>query len=297
MAEYYLMFSRLFGIIAPVFICAGIGFLWAKSNRSYDVELVTSLMTNIGTPCLVFYALISARLAPSEFNSMAILALQVILITALVALSALKLMALDYRIFLPSLTFSNAGNMGLPLCLLAFGERGLAIAVVYFTVSAVSQFTFGMMISSGSKSLFEVFKIPIIYAVIVAVALLTFRVEAPDFIVDTTKILGGMTIPMMLITLGVSLARLRIAALPRSTLMSIFRLTLGFFVGVSLANYHGLEGVERGVLIIESAMPVAVFNYLFAQRFNRSPEEVAGMVVISTTISFASLPLLLLNVL
>ena len=68
-------------------------------------------------------------------------------------------------------------------------------------------------------------------------------------------------------------------------------------MGVSLANYHGLEGVERGVLIIESAMPVAVFNYLFAQRFNRSPEEVAGMVVISTTISFASLPLLLLNVL
>jgi malate permease and related proteins len=51
------------------------------------------------------------------------------------------------------------------------------------------------------------------------------------------------------------------------------------------------------VLAIQSAMPVAVFNYLFAQLYRREPAEVAGMIVISTLISFVTLPALLLLVL
>jgi malate permease and related proteins len=291
------MLGDLFAIIAPVFICAGIGFIWARQGRPYDVDLVTALMTNIGTPCLVFYTLSDAELSPDAFASMALLATTTILVFALIAGTVLKLINSDVRAFLPSLIFSNSGNMGLPLCLLAFGEKGLAIAIVFFTVSAVAQFTIGMMISSGSMSIVGLARIPIIYAVIAAVALMVAQIEAPAVIVNTTRILGGMTIPMMLITLGVSLSRLRVAALPRSTLLSLFRLLMGFAVGVGLSEILGLEGLERGVLIVQSSMPVAVFNYLFAQRYKREPEEVAGMVVISTAISFATLPLLLWYVL
>jgi hypothetical protein len=56
----------------------------------------------------------------------------------------------------------------------------------------------------------------------------------------------------------------------------------------------GLEGTKRGVVLIESAMPVAVFNYLLAARYDRHPDEIAGAIVISTLASFATLPLLLL---
>ncbi len=97
----------------------------------------------------------------------------------------------------------------------------------------------------------------------------------------------------MLITLGISLARLKVASMPRSLGLSVLRLVMGFAVGIALATALDLEGAERGVLIIQMSMPVAVFNYLFAQRYNTAPEEVAGMVVISTALSFASLPLLL----
>jgi predicted permease len=101
----------------------------------------------------------------------------------------------------------------------------------------------------------------------------------------------------MLIALGVSLARLRIASLKLSLAIALVRLLLGFAVGNLVAWVFGLDGMLAGVLILQSSMPVAVFNYLFAQVYRRAPEEVAGAVVLSTFLSFASLPLLLLHVL
>ena len=101
----------------------------------------------------------------------------------------------------------------------------------------------------------------------------------------------------MLLTLGVTLAGLRVTALWRTIALSILRLTMGFSVGYGLATALGFEGVARGVLIVECAMPVAVFNFLFAQRYDRTPSEVAGMVLISTVMAFAMLPLVLALVL
>ena len=291
------MLSDLFSIIAPVFICAGVGFAWTKLGHPYDVNLVTSLVTNIGVPCLVFYSLTNTDLNPKVFGSMAFVSVAVIATCGLIAGLALNAFGLDKRTFLSPLMFSNCGNMGLPLCLLAFGEPGLVLAIVFFTISAIAQFTIGIMITSGTLSLAGLIKIPILYAVALAIVFMILNIEPLDFVANTTRILGGMSIPLMLITLGVSLVQLRVEALQRSTILSLLRLILGFGVGVGLTELLGIEGLEQGVLIVQSAMPVAVFNYLFAQRYKRAPEEVAGMVAISTAISFTTLPALLWYVL
>lgn len=287
------MLGDLFAIIAPVFICAGIGFIWSKQGRYYDVDFVTALMTNIGTPCLVFYTLTTTGLDINAFFSSAINAAAAITGFAIIGGVILKLVRVDIRTFLPAMMFSNSGNMGLPLCMLAFGEPGLVLAIVFFTVSAFTQFTVGMMISSGTVAISGLVRVPILYAVFAALVFLVFEIQTPPVIANTTKILGGITIPMMLITLGVSLARLRVSALPRSIALSLLRLIMGFGVGLGVSALLGLEGLERGILVLQSSMPVAVFNYLFAQRYTRAPEEVAGLVFISTAISFATLPLLL----
>lgn len=77
------------------------------------------------------------------------------------------------------------------------------------------------------------------------------------------------------------------------TALALARLGLGLAVGLGIVWSFGLEGTERGVVLIESAMPCA-FNYLLAARYDRHPEEIAGAIVISTLLSFATLPLLLL---
>ena len=291
------MLGDLFSIVAPVFVCAGIGFAWARMGRAYDTELVTTLITNIGAPCLVFATFMRVDLEPAAFWSMALAAVASMVVFAALGMAILKAAGLSFRAFLPGLMFPNSGNMGLPLCLLAFGPEGLALAIAYFAIISTGNFTIGVGISSGAASLGRLARIPILYAVAAAMFFMFSPMEAPKWLTNTSHILGGMTIPMMLITLGISLARLRVARLKTSLGLALLRLVMGFGVGVGLAAVLGFDGTARGVLIIQSSMPCAVFCYLFSQRYQRSPEQVAGMVVISSAVSFLTLPLLMWYVL
>lgn len=287
------MIFELISIVIPVFACAAIGFIWGRSAKPYDTEMVTNLVTLIGAPCLIFTALISVKLDYAAVEQMALASAIAIVSFAGIGFVILKMAGQDIRAFLPSLTFTNCGNVGLPLSFLAFGDTGLALAAVYFAISTILQFTFGIGLVSGSASLGRFLKMPLIYAIVLAIFVMATDFVLPKWLFNTLDLLAGMTIPLMLITLGVSLARLGVKNLHRSTMLSALRLLMGFGVGVLLAWAFGLEGTARGVLILQSAMPVAVFNYLFAQRYNTNPPEVAGMVVISTILSFATLTPLL----
>lgn len=287
------MIADLFAIIAPVLIAAGIGFGWGRFGRDFDVEFVTSLVTGVGAPCLIFHTLANLSVAASEFVVMVGAAAVVLSLSGCAGIAVLRAVRLPLRAFLPSLVFANTGNMGLPLSSLAFGEAGLALAIGVFALSAVAQFTVGVAISSGSLSLRMLARIPLLYALPPALAFMFAGAKPPAWLDATTELIGLMTIPLMLITLGVSLAKLAVASLPRSLGLSVLKLLLGFSLGVGVAYLFRLEGAARGVLIVQSSMPVAVFNYLFAQRYRRAPEEVAGLVVISTALCFLTLPLLL----
>jgi hypothetical protein len=214
-----------------------------------------------------------------------------------VAVALLKLARLDLRSFLFSLMFPNVGNMGLPLCLLAFGPEGLILALTYFMVSTLCAFTLGSALVSGQFSASSLLRNPILIAVLITLLVLGLGLTVPKFVLDTTSLLGDFTIPLMLIALGVSLGRIEVRNLHSSLLLSLFRLLTGFGVSLGVAALLGLEGAARGVLIVQSTMPVAVFSYLFAVRYERKPEEIAGAIFISTILSFLTLPLLLWYVL
>ena len=283
----------LFAIIAPVFLCPALGWAWVRAGRSYDRELITVLIADIGAPCLVFSRLVALEVEAQAMAEMAIAAGISVAIFAVAGIAILRMARLPLHTFLCPLIFGNQGNMGLPVCLFAFGAEGLALGIAYFSVTATLQFTVGISIWSGRLSLGELARTPLIYAVVLAVAVLASGSAVPAWIWNTTEILGGFAIPLMLVTLGVSLAELRVARIGRSVALSLCRLGIGFAVGVALAALLDLEGVARGVLILQCAMPAAVFNYLFAQRYARAPEEVASIVVISTLLAFAGLPFLL----
>jgi hypothetical protein len=291
------MIVELVAIITPLFVCTGIGYLWARLDRPYDTDFVTTLVTNFATPCLIFTTLANARLDGQAISQMAGAALAALATFAVVGAAVLALARLPIRSFLPPLVFANTGNMGLPLCLLAFGEHGLALAIVYFTVGSVAMFTLGVGLTSGASSVRQLLRVPMLYAVVLALPFLLGGVQPPAWLDNTTRLIGGMMVPLMIITLGISLARLRVGGMKRSLALAVLRLGMGLAVGVGLADVLGLEGTARGVLVIQAAMPAAVFNYLFALRYERSPEEVAGMVVASTLLSFLTLPLLMWSVL
>ena len=291
------MLAQIFTVIAPVFICAAIGLVWAKRGLPYETRFVTRLVTNVGFPCLIFSGLVESEIDWASFGLMASAALISTLTFAAIGALVLRLAGLELRVFLPAMTFANTGNMGLSLCLLAFGAEGLALVIPYFTVSAVLGFTLGPAIASRSGSLTAPFKMPLIWATLAAVGVVYLGLPLPLWVTKSLDLVGGFAIPLMLITLGVSLAQLELTGLPRSVALSLLRLGMGFAVGVALAALLGLEGTARGVLIIECAMPVAVFNFLYASIYNTSPAEVAGVIVVSTALSFLTLPALLWYVL
>ena len=287
------LLSDIVAVMAPVFLIAVLGYGWARAKLPYSGPFITTFMINVATPCLVFATLLRLRFEAAELVRIAGASLACLTLAAAVAFTILRLSGQRLRIYLPALIFPNAGNMGMPLCLFAFGEEGLGLAVVFFAVLAVAQFTLGPAIAAGRLDLQQMARTPLVYAVALALLLQLLGLELPRWAANTTRLLGDCAVPLMLLSLGVALASLRIAGLGRAAVMSVLRLAIGFAVGLTVATALGLEGTIRGVVILESAMPVAVFNYLWAVRYDTAPEEVAGMVLGSTLLSFATLPLLL----
>ncbi|WP_290978513.1 AEC family transporter [Ferrovibrio sp.] len=288
------MMAEIFAVIAPIFVLAGLGFIWAKRRLPFPTDSIGLLATNIGTPCLVIATLIKADISRDDLGLMALATLLALSSFLLLGAAALYLLKLPMRSFLPSLGFPNTGNAGLSLCLFAFGAPGLALGLVFFAITSFGNFAVGQSIYAGRGNWREVARSPVVYAVPLAALGNIFQVELPLFLMRSLETAGSIAIPLMMLTLGVSLANLRVTELRVALLLTALRLGFGLAVGVALAWAFGLTGVARGVLIIQCAMPVAVMNAIFAARYNRDPAAVAGLVVVSTLISFATLPLLLL---
>ena len=291
------LLSELAAIILPVFLCAGIGVAWSRMETPFDSDLVSILVYKIAVPCLIITTFAKASLSPEAVTSVAGAAAVIYLATAAIAAAILRLTNLSYASYLPSMIFPMVGSIGLPVSLFAFGEEGLALALVFFTLGAIGTFTIGAAIAAGRASLTKLVTEPAIWAAIIAVVLLWSGIKLPKWVTDTTGLLGGMAIPLQLIALGCSLGQFRVTSLPRGLSLSLLRLGMGFAVGWGIAEWFALDGLVRAVVILQSAMPVAVSNYLFAVIYKREPTEVAGMVLLSTAISFGTLPLLLLYLL
>lgn len=287
------MFAEIATIIAPVTLVALIGFFWARSGARFDTGMITSLVMLVGTPCLVIDTFVRVKPAPAAFAEMLLVGLTLFVGFALLGMAVLRLAKLPLRDYLGVLLFPNMGNMGLPLSLFAFGEQGLAIAIVLFALSAIGNFTIGTAISAGSMDPRNLLRMPIIYAVGAALVITTTDLVLPQWIQNTASLLGGLTVPLMLIALGVSLARLKAHSPWRAVFFSAVRLAGGFGVGLLICWLFGLHGAMRGVVLLQSSMPSAVFNYLFAERYGRDASSVASTVLLSTLLSFGTLPLLL----
>jgi len=286
------MLQELLAVIAPILICAGIGYTWARKGLDYPADFVTRVVMNVGAPCLILASFNESGIDPGRLGEVAVAALLVMLIMTAVGATLTRALRLRITTFLPSVMFANIGNMGLPLCYFAFGETGLALGLTVFLVVFTLQMSLGLMLVAGHANVLQLLKQPVLWTTAIAVAMVMGDWALPQWLANTAGLLGDITIPLMLITLGVSLASLKIVEWRHSLLFSVVRVAGGFTVGWLVAGWFGLEGVERGVLILQSAMPVAVFNYLLALRYQREPGEVAGMVVMSTLLAFISLPLI-----
>lgn len=295
------MLLTLLPILAPVFIATAIGFIWARSGAEYSSDFIGRLVMTVGTPCLLISSMANTEVELSSIARVALAAALVMAATGVMGYALLRFKGLDVATYLPPLVLPNNGNMGLPVCLFAFGEQGLALALGYFLVMMFITFTVGLAVAAGGQGWRPMCKAvlsqPVLWAMLITLAMLLTDRDLPLWLSNTLELLGGFAIPLMMLTLGVSLARLKINKLKRSLLFSALRIGGGLAVAYAVCLLLGLSGPERGVVLLQSAMPVAVFTYILSLRYERDHQEVAAMVVTSTVMAFVALPGILVWVL
>lgn len=280
-------------IVAPVFILAAIGFTWVKFDFEYRIEFVTRLTMTISVPCLIFSALMGAEIGR---DTLAVLlgASALCYLTLFAVFGAvLWVRGLDLRTFCVPLVFGNTGNLGLPLALFAFGPEGLSYAIVVFAVMAIMSFTLGIWVVAGGGNPIATLKEPIVAATILGTLFLWNGWETPEFLSNTTELIGQMAIPLMLISLGVALARLKLQSALRAGWLSVVKICASIAIAAAIGLWLGLNETAFAVLVLQISTPVAVTSYFLAAKYGADADEVASLVVVSTLISVLALPITL----
>lgn len=280
-------------IVAPVFILAAIGFAWVKLGFDYRIQFVTRLAMTLSVPCLIFSALMRTQIAPDALTAISLAAVVAYGLVSIGCYILVKIGRLELRSYLAPLIFGNTGNLGLPLALFAFGDEGLGYAVVVFAIMAIYSFTFGVWLVSGGGSLIKVFKEPLVAATLLGALFLVMDWETPQFLTNAIDLIGQMAIPMMLITLGVAVARLKPRGVGKAVVLSVVKAAVCIGAAVIAGLLFDLPAIPMAVLILQISTPVAVTSYLLAVKYEADSDVVAGLVVVSTLLSVGYIPLTL----
>jgi predicted permease len=276
--------------VVPVFLLIAAGFLFAHWKK-ISLASVTEIIVYLGTPSLVFSSLASK---PLYAGDIVVLLGGVLLIFAGVGLLIriyFFLTGFSSRGFALPTLFMNAGNMGIPLALFAFGQEGMQRATLMFVIITFLQYSLGIYILNGRGNWTEIFRLPLIYAAIAGLIVNLAQIMIPELLLQPVIMLGQATIPIMLISLGYRLYQVESLQLGHALGGALLRILGGFAAANIAVNLIGAAGVNRQVLLLYGALPAAVINFILTEKYRQDPGLAASIVVLSTFISVLTIPL------
>jgi len=194
---------------------------------------------------------------------------------------------------LPPLILPNTGNMGISICLFAYGAAGLGVASAIASVVILFHFTVGVFLAKKEFSFKIIFKNIPTYAILISILFLYFNLEVPKFIENTTFLLTYATIFLVLMALGVALTRLKVKSWNNAIILGLVRVIAGPLIGYSVIILFNLSGFAAGVLLIQSSMPSAVLTYLVGSMYSSKKvvDSISSVIVTSTLMSFITIPI------
>ena len=282
--------ARIVQVIVPVFLIVAIGYVYARRVRP-DMSGFNRIMLDVLSPTIVYTARAGKDFRWQEHVPLLAGGALVILGTGLVAWGVARVLRTQARTLVPVVMFTNCGNMGLPLALLAFGPQGLAAAVALFSISNVIHFSLGARITSADASTRQLLLSPLMVASALGFASAVSGIRPPDMIFTGMKLLGDAMVPLMLFALGARLTQLRRRDVPRGLLGAFARPLIGLAVALPLAWALDLQGAARAQLILFSALPPAVMQFLLAEKYRQEPERVAAMILLGNALAVIFVPL------
>jgi predicted permease len=286
------MLLRIVAILFPLFAITSVGFIVGRRLRP-DLSQANKLNMDVFVPALIFGALANKSFQIMEYLPLLGATVVAVFGSGLLGWGVARALGVAPRTFVPPMMFNNCGNLGLPLAVLAFGDAALAPAVVMFMVSNLAHFTFGAWLLDHNIKLSGVWRIPTVIATLGGLAVSLAGIELWQPAMLAIKMLGDISIPLMLFALGVRISESRIGAIRLGVIGAVARPAIGLALSFVLVWLIPLPERERALLIVFGALPPAVLNYMFAERYSQEPEKVASMVLLGNVAAVLFLPVAL----
>lgn len=283
---------RLVAILFPIFAIVAAGYFYARRHRP-EMAVANRINMDVFVPAVVFAAMAGKQFEVQAYAPLALGALLLLLICGLLTWPLARLLGAEAKTLVPPMMFNNSGNIGLPLAMLAWGEDALPAAVIMFMVENTLHFTLGARLLDPHARLLTLWRVPVVFAAGagLAVALLKIPVWAPA--VTAIKMLGDISVPLLLFSLGVRMTDVSFREWKLALGSALLRPLLGMLLATLIIQALGLHGRDAAMLFVFGALPPAVLNFLFAERYRQEPERVASIVLIGNLAALIYLPLAL----
>ena len=296
------MISVFYNIILPILLVASFGVILQKLRPS-PLGFLSPALLYILSPCLVIDGIINANLPTNvsvKIVTTSITCSLVMLVLGLVIANLSKMTKDTKSSFVLASTFPNAGNMGIPISFLAFGEEGLSVALIIFVAQGIISWPLGTLIVARAQTigwkepLIQVLKLPTLYAVPIALFIRFINFSIPSNLYRPIDMMADAAIPCMLLLLGYQLSNgLKEINLKDLALLNITRLILSIPVVYLITIVFNITDIAQNTLILMAAMPTAVFTVLLATEFGTKGQYVANSVITSTLLSMITLTILI----
>lgn len=287
---------RIFEITFPIFAIVAAGLVYGRKFKP-DMALPNRLIIDVFLPCLLFGVVYERAGVTGLFGNLALGITIVIFLSGVISFFVSKLFSINPRSLCPPIMFANAGNLGLPLVILSFGEAALPAAVICFIVCNFFHITFGSYLLNKQQNMLKVFLSPMILAVLLALILSILNINISYTILEPIRMMGNICVPLMLFSLGVRLKDIKLSEWKIGMIAALLAPACGVTIVFLIIPFIELTRLEQGVLFLFGVLPPAVMNYMFAEHYNQEPSKVAAMVLFGNAFSIVSIPLALVYVL
>lgn len=283
---------KILEIVLPIFAIVGVGLVYGKNYRP-DMTIPNQLTMAVFVPCLLFSVLSKQSIMVDQDLQLIVATTLIILISGILVWPICRLLKVQVKTFCPPMMFSNAGNMGLPLIVLAFGDEALPAAVMIFLAENTLHFSLGVWLLNHKANILQVLVSPSVLASGLAITLGGIGLEINSTLRLPVDMLGQICVPFMLFSLGVRLADVDLNEWRLGFIGAVLSPLVGTSTALLLIAVLDLTPIQQGALFMFGALPPAVLNFLFAERYRQEPSRVASIVLIGNAFSAISIPLAL----
>jgi hypothetical protein len=285
-----MMIQQLANSLVPLFSLIALGAVLGRKTDFFDGKALSGLVTTVGIPALLLHSVLSMEMDIGQMSELVAITVVWIGVMALVTAGVLWLVGFPVRDYLPSLVHPNTGNMGVPVCFALFGPQSLGLAMVISSVIQISHFTLGIGCLSKSFSLKALAKNGPVLALAAGALLVATEARLPGPVMTTLDMLGSITVPIMLMQLGSSIANLKLTGareMAWPVAFSFYRPLVGLATAWLVLLLWPLDAFQAEIFLVQCAMPVAVMSYVLAVRYHGPAQTIALTIPLSVFVSLA----------